>query len=93
MKSTGYAVPTGVKRSRFSGDEFVLGLYETQARLVKVLFCESLDLNVRRGALNTLGSQHQHNSAVVKILKEHWEPLGEDLREKPVVFPESPRRN
>lgn len=91
MKSTGYVAPHNVEKLRRFGTEVVLGLDDVQARLVKILFGPANDLNARRAALNTLGEQHSGNPAVATILKEHWEPLGECLREPEVVAPVSPR--
>jgi hypothetical protein len=90
-KSSGYCAPTGVKRTRFLGDKIVLGLNSVQTNLVRVLMNDQLDLGARNEAPKTLREHHMHNEAVVTILEEHFAPMGDGLREKAVVFPNSPR--
>jgi hypothetical protein len=90
-RSTGYCAPAGVKRTRFLGDEIVLGLDSVQTNLARALMSDQLDLGARNEALKTLREHHMHNEAVVTILEEHFAPMGDGLREKAVVFPSSPR--
>ena len=82
---------TGVERSRRFGAEMTLGLDEVQQHLVKTLMNPEVDLGARNAALMTLEQHHRCNPAVATILDEHFYPMKDDLREKPVVPPSSPR--